>query len=79
MNKVWHRAVFKYLHKKVLAPKDIYGDTVATLWDTAPSYATVKRWAVHFKMGKESLEDDDRCGRPTTATTKKTLLMCTES
>ena len=33
----------------------------------ASSYATVKRWAAHFKIGKESLEDDDRCGRPTTA------------
>ena len=46
---------------------------VATLGDTAPSYATVERWASHFKMGKDSLEDDDRCGRPTTATTEENI------
>ena len=46
---------------------------VATLGDTAPSYALVKRWAAHFKMLKESLEDDDKCGRPTTATTEENI------
>ena len=30
-------------------------------------------------MDKESLEDEDRCERPTAATTVETLLMCTES
>ena len=44
---------------------------VATLGYTAPSFATVKRWAAHFEMGKESLEGNDRCGRPTTATTEE--------
>ena len=31
-------------------------------------YATINKWAAHFKMGKDSLEDNDRCGGPTTAT-----------
>ena len=62
-----------------LSPKDNHDDMVATLRDTAPSYAAVKMWAAHFKMGEESLEDDDRCGRPTTATSGETLLMCIES
>ena len=33
----------------------------------------MKKWAAHFKKGKESLEDDDRCGRPTTSTTEKNI------
>ena len=41
--------------------------------DTAFSYATVKRWGTHLKMGKESLEDNDRCGRLTTAKTKENI------
>ena len=51
----------------------IHADMVATLGDTAPSDAIVKRWAVHLKMGKESLEDDARCGRPKIATTKENI------
>ena len=46
---------------------------VATVEDTVPSYATVKMWTVHFKMGKESLEHDDRCGRLITATTEENI------
>ena len=73
MDKIWHRGITKYLLKKELAPKDIHADMVATLGDTAPSYATAKKWAAHFKMGNESLEDDDRCGRSSTAATEKNI------
>ena len=52
MDKIWHHGVIKYLHKKGLAPKDIHAGMVAKLGDTAPSYATVKSLAAHFKMGK---------------------------
>ena len=41
--------------------------------DIVPLYATVKRWAAHFKMGKESPEDDDNCGRHTIATTEENI------
>ena len=46
---------------------------VVILMDTATWYTTVKRWAAHLKMGKESLDDDDRCGRPTTAKTEENI------
>ena len=39
------------LHKKGLTPKNIHTSMV-------PSYATVKRWAVEFKRGRQSFEDD---------------------
>ena len=66
MDKIGERAVIQYLHKKGLTPKDIHNDMVATLGKDAPSYATVKRWVVEFKCGRQSLEDDPRPGRPVT-------------
>ena len=67
--------------KKGLAPKRIHAHMVSTLGDTAPSNATVKRQAENFTMGKESHEDDDRCGPddPQQQQLRKTLLICTES
>ena len=69
MDKIGERAVFQYLHKKGLIPKDIHNDMVATLGKDAPSYATVKRWVAEFKRGRQSLEDDPRPGRPVTVAT----------
>ena len=71
LDKIWHRGIIKFLNKKRLAPKDIHADMVATLGVTVPSYAIVKRWAAHFKMDKEGLEHDGRCGKPTKATTEE--------
>ena len=36
--------------------------------DNAPSFTTVKFWAAEFKRGRKSLGDDERSGRPKTAT-----------
>ena len=72
-NEIWHRRVIKCLHKKGLAPLDIHADMVLTYGDTAPFYTTVKRWAAHFKVGNESLENDDRCGRMKKATTEENI------
>jgi hypothetical protein len=38
--------------------------------ELAPKYRTVAKWAVLFKDGRESLEDDPRSGRPITAHTR---------
>jgi len=69
MDKIWHRGVIKYLHKKGLNPQDIHADMVDTVGDDAPALSTVYKWTAEFKRGRESLEDDPRPGRPTTATT----------
>ena len=46
---------------------------VSTLGDDAPALSTVKKWTAEFKRGRESLEDDPRSGRPSTATTQEKI------
>ena len=58
MDKTWHRGAIKYLLQKGLASKDIHADMVATLGDTLLHMQQSK--GGHFKMGKDSLGDDDR-------------------
>ena len=45
----------------------------AILGDDAPAFSTVKKWVADFKKGRESLEDDPKEGRPSTATTQKNI------
>lgn len=69
MDKLGYMSVIEYLQKKGLAPKAIHDDMVETLGGHTPLYATVKRWAVEFKHGRKSHEDDIHPGRPVTETT----------
>ena len=73
MDKIWHHGVIRYLQKKGLTTKEIYADMVSTLGDDAPALSSVKKWAAEFKRGRESLEDDPKLGRPSTATTPKNI------
>ncbi|XP_026314672.1 histone-lysine N-methyltransferase SETMAR-like [Hyposmocoma kahamanoa] len=69
MDKIEHRAVIKYLYLKGLTPKAIHEDMSATLGESAPSYATIKNWVAEFKRGRETIQDEPRSGRPSTAST----------
>ena len=73
MDKNWHPGVIRYLQKKGLTTKEIHTNMVSTLGDDAPALSTVKKWAVKFKRGRESLEDDPRSGRPSTATIQENI------
>ncbi|XP_014787070.1 uncharacterized protein LOC106881262 [Octopus bimaculoides] len=46
---------------------------VVAFEDNAPTLLTVQKWAVDFKKGKESLDDDLRFGYRATATTEEIL------
>jgi len=73
MEKNEARAVIKYLHLKKLTPREIHDDMVDTLGDSAPSYATVKRWCADFKRGRRSTEDEERPGRPNEVATQRQI------
>ena len=46
---------------------------VSTLRDDAPALSTMKKWAAEFKRRRESLEDNQRSGRSSTATTQENI------
>lgn len=73
MENIEHRAVIKYLFKKGLKPQAIHEDMVNTLGELAPSYSMVKKWTALFKQGRQSVQDDPRSGRPSTAVTPENV------
>ena len=68
MEKIEYRAVIKYLFLKGNTPTQIKVELDTVYGDNAPSFTTVKFWAAEFKRGRKSLGDDERSGRPKTAT-----------
>lgn len=68
MEKLEYRAVIKYLYLKGNTPTQIKEELDTVYGDSAPSFTTVKFWAAEFKRGRISLADDERSGRPKTAT-----------
>lgn len=63
------RAVIKHFYMKGYTPQLIKDELDSVHGDNAPSYSTVKSWVQQFKMGRSSTEDEQRSGRPKTATT----------
>jgi hypothetical protein len=59
--------VLKCLQKKRTTPKESYKNMVKTLDVDSSSYSTIKKWAAHFKRGRESTEDDPPSGHPKTS------------
>ena len=61
------RSVIRFMVMQQKTPKLIHEELQVTLGDSALANPTVKKWAALFKAGRESVQDDARCGRPTTA------------
>ncbi|KYN21168.1 hypothetical protein ALC57_06462, partial [Trachymyrmex cornetzi] len=68
MEKIEYRAIIKFLNLKGNTSTQIKIELGAVYGDSAPSFATVKRWVAEFKRDRTSLADECS-GRPTTATT----------
>ena len=73
MDKFDHRSVIKFLTKKGLKPNEIKTDMQQVYGTSTPSLSTIRRWHNEFKRGRESLEDDERSGRPEPASIQKQL------
>jgi transposase len=65
MDKFEIHAVIKYFFLKGLT--DI--TDIKKELDSSPSNTTVKRWVAEFKMGRKSINDEPRSGRPIEVTT----------
>src|SRR5277367_2967459 len=66
MDKIEHRAVIKFLTKEGVQSNEIHERLVNVYGTSAPSIRTVEIWAIEFRRGRSSLEDDPRSGRPLT-------------
>ena len=69
MDKIEYRAVIKFFVKEGLTPNESHPKFTKVYGDSSASFSTIKKWAVEFKRGRTSLEDDPREGRPKSATT----------
>ncbi|GFV43188.1 HTH_48 domain-containing protein [Trichonephila clavipes] len=73
MDKIGYRAVIKYFFLNGNMLTQIKDELDSVYEDSAPSFITVKFWAAEFKRGHENLGDDERSGRPNTATTDENI------
>ncbi|GFG32800.1 hypothetical protein Cfor_06313 [Coptotermes formosanus] len=73
MSKVEHRVVIKFLSKERLAPAAIKQRLDGICGEASPSYSTVKEWGKHFCLGRESVEDEPREGRPVEVVTEENI------
>lgn len=67
MNKSEYRAVIKFLTLEGCEYKNIHERLVAVYGESAPSLSTVSHWTREIKRGRQSLEDEERSGRPSTS------------
>jgi histone-lysine N-methyltransferase SETMAR len=78
LTKIEYRAVIKFLTKEGHTPNQIKQRLDGVYGDLSPSYSTVKKWAKCFRLGQESLEDDERSGRPTEVITPQKIAIIEE-
>ena len=67
------RAIILFLWKEGVQAADIVRRLSAVFGESAESRSTVYRWIQLFTEGRQSLEDDPRSGRPSTAVTEESV------
>lgn len=68
MEKIEFRAVIKFLTKQGKTPQIIMEEMSSVYGDSCPGKSMVYKWHSLFKQGRDSIEDDQRSGRPIEAT-----------
>ena len=68
MKKIHYRAVIQFLTLEQEEPQKIHERLVSVYKDDAPSRTTVFFWERQFRLGRKSVKDDERPGRPRTST-----------
>ena len=73
MSKVEYHMVIKFLSKEGLVPAAINQRFDGVYGEASPLYSTVKEWAKQFHLGRESVEDKPRGGRPMEVVTEESI------
>jgi len=68
MDKVEYHVVIKYFVLKGLTLIEIKNEFNLILNKSLLSFSTIKKWTVEFKCDRTFINDDERLGRPKTAT-----------
>lgn len=71
MDRIEYRSVIKFLHLEGNSPAAIKERLDKVYGTSAPSYSTVKNWVAELKRGRTTICDEERSGRPKTATTQE--------
>lgn len=74
MSNIEFRAVIKFLTKQGKSVDIILNEMRAVYGDTCPGKTMIYKWSRLFKQGRESLEDDERPGRPSDVTTHEMVM-----
>ena len=71
--KLEQRVYCKIRSKLGFSATDIHADLQKVYEENALQYGAVAKWVRRFKDGRESVEDDERTGRPVAATSEKEI------
>ena len=73
MDKIEASAVVKILTLEGWDPHEITNRMANVYEESAPSFESVKRWAREFRIGRTSLDDAPRSGKPRTSSTPESI------
>jgi len=62
-----HHAVIKFQTKRQKSPKEIHTQFIQVYGESSPTYDVIKYWSKQFRLGRDSIEDEERSSRPKTA------------
>lgn len=68
------RTVIWFLWKQGKSQAEIHSDMLPVFGAECPAKSTIHEWVSRFVQGQENIEDEERSGRPETATDARTVL-----
>lgn len=71
MSNIEFRAVIKFLTKQGKSIQTIQNEMESVYGESCPGKSMIYKWSGLFKAGRESLDDDERSGRPLEVTSQE--------
>jgi len=73
MSAIEQRSVIKFLTRKGVSPNEIAQRLTSVYGSSSLKISAVKRWSQLFRLGRESVEDEERSGRPSEGTSQENI------